>query len=63
MVSQTVRLILCFTSGKILASKVLSMHGAGEEEWNMFIPMYLIKIVAVLVCVCVCVCVCGCVLR
>lgn len=52
MVSQTVRLILCFTSGKILGSKVLSIHGVREEEWKMFIPMYRIEIVLSW-CVCV----------
>lgn len=31
----------------------MSMHGAGEEEWKMFIRMYMIKIIAILKCVCV----------
>lgn len=35
----------------------MSMHGAGEEECKMFIPMCMIKIVAILMCMYVYVCV------
>lgn len=35
----------------------MNMLGAGEEECKMFIPMRVIKIVAILMCVCVYVCV------
>lgn len=31
----------------------MNVHGAGEEEWKLFIPMYMIKVVAILTCVCV----------